>query len=427
MEISRTKQPDIQVPERIDVPVTEKYISTNGIPVHIVNINDTQDIVRISLVFRAGTRFQSYPFQASSTLYLLKEGTKNFTSAEISEKLDFYGAYFDVSIDRDYSIVTVCTLTKFLDRILEIYSDIIANPVFPENELLIYAGKRKQSLRIEREKISHIARELFGKLLFGDSHPYGVASPPEDYDNLTVAKLKEFHSGFYTAGNCFAVISGKINDFESQKIMRFMEAVPSGKGKEFGELSFSNCREHGFIEKEGAVQSAIRIGKVLFNRNHPDFIGMQVLNTILGGYFGSRLIANLREDKGYTYGIYSTMVNLEATGYMAVATEVGADVTDDAVKEIYKEIRRLRDEPVGDTELQIVKNILTGEYLRIIDGPFGIADVTIENIQNGVGNDYINYSLQRIKNITPEELMSLARKYLEDDTFTEAVVGKREL
>jgi len=427
MTINRAIQPDIKVPESINIPVAEMVVCKNGIPLHAINIDDNQDVMRVSLVFKAGTRFQDFPFQAFSMVNLLKEGTRNFTSSEISEKMDFYGAYYDASIDRDYCVVTVCTLTKFLGRVLELFTEIITEPTFPGKELKIFADKRKQHLDIEREKLSFNARELLGKLLFGATHPYGVTYPSGEYEKVTTRMLRDFHKESFVAENCFAVMSGKFSVSDIKNVKDFLSHIQSGAPKLFEPLLFNTIPHKEFLEKENAVQSAIMVGKLLFNRNHEDYIGMQVLNTILGGYFGSRLISNIREEKGYTYGIYSTMVNLEATGYMAIATEVGVEFTDATLSEIYKGIELLRNEPIGEFELNTVKNILTGEYLRIIDGPFGIADVTIENIQNGVDNSYINYSLQKIKNTTPEELMRLAKKYLKPGSFTEVVVGKKNI
>lgn len=425
MTVNREIQPGFRIPDHVKVHFPDKARTANGIDFYSINIDDTQDVVRLSLVFRAGTRFQTAPFQASATLNMLREGTKNYSASEISEKIDFYGAYLDLALDRDYSVVTVCVLSKFLPEILELLEDMIVNPLFPESELEIYKNKRRQALIIEREKISFIAREQMLKALFGEEHPYGISYPAECYDGIDKVGLEDFHKRFYNSANCFAVASGKLSGDDLSAIEAFLGNVPDGEKPDFAQLPETEQQADVYVEKEGAVQSAIRMGKLMFPRNHPDYTGMQVLSTVLGGYFSSRLIANLREDKGYTYGIFSSMVNLESTGYLAIATEVHADATNDAVSEIFAEMRRLREELVGEEELTVVKNIMTGEYLRILDGPFGIADVTIENIQNGNDNDYVNTSLQEIKAITPRRLKELAEKYLTEDGFSVVVVGKR--
>ena len=167
----------------------------------------------------------------------------------------------------------------------------------------------------------------------------------------------------------------------------------------------------------------MRVGRLLFPRTHPDFVGMQVVAAILGGYFGSRLMQNLREEHGYTYGVMAAMVNFEQEGYLAIATQVAREKREEAIREIYFEIERLRHELISEEELQMVKNVMIGEILRILDGPFGIADVTIENIMCGMDNSATEQSVQRIFSITPEEIKHLAEKYLKRDDLVVVVAG----
>ena len=402
-----------------------EIVAENGVRWYAIEAGE-QEVIRLSLVFRAGTRFQARPFLASATVNMLAEGTEKLSAQEIAEQIDFYGAYYDVSVDRDYAMVSVCCLSKFLPQMLELLEQVVVHPVFPEEELRIYANKRKQALKIEREKVSYRSRELFGEALYGKDHPYGFYASENDYDTLTVDDLKVFYEKHFTAKNCFAVSSGKMSKEDGKLIFDFLHRLPSGKEVSFNELPAVPTVANKSEAWEGALQSSIRIGKVLFPRNHPDYIGMQVLMMVLGGYFGSRLMSNLREERGYTYGVMSTMVNLESSGYLAIATEVGAPFTADAVKQIFHEIGRLREEPVPAEELAMVKNMITGEFMRILDGPFGIADVTIENIQGGITNQYVNDYLREVKAITPERLKGLADQYLHEAGFVTVVVGKPE-
>jgi predicted Zn-dependent peptidase len=423
MSPNRTEQPDILIPDRVRVPYPSQTAFPNGMTWYDIAAGD-QQVVRLSLVFRAGTRFQTKPFTASATVNMLAEGTQRWTAQEISERIDFYGAYYDVSVDRDYAVVSVACLSRFLPQMLELLDQVVVRPVFPQADLRIYTGKRQHVLRVEREKVSFRAREMFGEALFGAGHPYGSYFSETEYDKVTPADLKAFHEAHYRAGNGFAVTSGHVTEEDRRLIAAFLDRLPGGAQAAFDELPPVRTTAESGEEREGALQSAIRIGKVLFPRTHPDFIGMQVLATVLGGYFGSRLMSNLREERGYTYGVMATMVTMEQTGYLAVATEVGAEFTPQAVEQIYAEIDRLRTEPVGDEELAMVKNTITGEFMRILDGPFGIADVTIENVQNGLTNSSVNDYLQQVKAITPERLLDLANRYLTREGFATVVVGK---
>ncbi len=404
--------------------MAEVCYSEEGVALHKVLVKD-HNVLRLSIVFNAGVKYQHSPFVASSTLNMMSEGTQKYTAEELAEIQDFYGLNYEATMDRDYAIVSVCTLPKFLPQALEMLEQMVIYPRFDKNDLERYAQKRKQQIQIRRQKISYRAQELFARALFGQEHPYGCSYDAELYDNLTPEMLCEFHKKHYTRDNCFAVCSGNLTDVYVGEIAKMLDRIPKGDSA-CVEPTFGEIEQTPVITEsvDDSLQSALRMGRMLFTRNHPDFNGMQILSTILGGYFGSRLISNLREERGYTYGIYSTMVNLARSGYLAISTEVAAETTEDSLRQIRYEMARLRDELVSDEELSAVKNIMIGDIMRILDGPFGIADVTIENIQNGTDNSTVVDFFNEIKNVTPQRIRELARKYLTEDDFVTVIVGK---
>lgn len=420
----RTQPPKTGLPQSIALPTTQTTTLNNGIKLMSLKAG-TQNVLRLSIVFRAGTRYQSAPFVASAMLNMLSEGSRGFSSSAIADHLDFYGIYYDTNIDRDYSMITISCLNKFLGETLTLLEDMVTNPLFDENELRIYATKRKQNIRIEREKPSFIAREEFSKALFGESHPYGVASDEALYDSLTRSDLLDHYSKYYSADNCFAVCSGMIEEDELERIKAFLNTIPRREVHSHEGFALPISIPEVIVERSGALQSSIRMGKVLFTKSHPDFSAMQILSTVLGGYFGSRLVSNLREDKGYTYGIYSAMVTLEKEGYFAIATDVAAEHTAQAVEQIKFEIERLRSELIPTEELDMVRNTIIGELMRLIDGPFGIADITIESEQCGMDNGMVNDFLDQVKSVTPERLLDMAIEYLDPATLTTVIVGKK--
>ena len=267
------------------------------------------------------------------------------------------------------------------------------------------------------------AREAFARALFGERHPYGISYDGALYDTLTRADVETFYRTHYTAENCFVVCSGRITDDERQAVAAIAEQIPHG-AKALPELPAPQTTHEVKVAHAGAVQSSIRIGRLLFGREHPDFVGMQVVAAALGGYFGSRLMQNLRERHGYTYGVVAAMVNFDRAGYLAIATQVGTEATQAALSEIYAEIERLRTEPMDEEELTLVKNIMAGEMMRILDGPFGIADVTIENILCGTDNSVIDENLRRIRTMTPADVQRLAQKYLAREDLVTVVAGE---
>lgn len=415
------QQPDIIIPSSVDMPMAEVTTTANGVKIYSLTSDDFE-VVRFTLVFHAGTSMQHKPFAASATANMLGEGSTNMTAQQIAEKLDFYGSYFDVNIDRDYTYISFCSLCKFFTPTAEVAREILLHPAFPEREFDIYRTKRKQSLRIERQKVDMQSREMLSEALFGKEHPYGMSASEELYDELSTADLRDLYNKLYTANNCFVVCSGHITAKTLKQIESIVNELPSGIAHE---ISFPEPNVTHLMRRDipTALQSSIRIGRLLFGRSHPDFVGMQVVAAILGGYFGSRLMQNLREEHGYTYGVMAAMINFDKEGYLAIATQVAREHREDALREIYFEIERLRNELVDEDELQMVKNVLIGEILRILDGPFGIADVTIENIMCGMDNSATQRSVEQIFAITPARIKQLAAEYLSREELVVVVAG----
>ncbi|MCF8303465.1 MAG: insulinase family protein [Bacteroidales bacterium] len=431
MSNSRTKQPEIQsldtenLVDNLIQPV--KYKLDNGIPVYLLNSGKIA-LSRIEFIFPAGTWFQDASLVARSTNSLLKEGTSGNSSEEISRKLDYYGAHLDNNISKDNAYIELYSLNKHLKNTLPVVEDIIKNAVFPQHEFEIFANKQKHNYLINSQKVSYLARTHFTEYLFGAEHPYGQRLNPEDFDRISREQLIAFHKAHYSADQCKIIVAGLVDE-------DVIGLLNDHFGKEdWSYKALNGAREYQvipspelrhFIPKEEALQSALRIGKRMFNRKHPDYIGMQVVNTILGGFFGSRLMKNIREDKGYTYGIGSALIPLHRSGVFFITSEVGAEVAGKAVEEIYKELKKLRDEAVNDEELHLVKNYMSGTFLRSIDGPIAAADRLKDILEYDLDYHYYAKFLKRIKTITAEEIRELANRYLTENTLHELIVGKK--
>lgn len=426
--LNRNSPPAIQSLGRINFPQPEISQLSNGIKVYQFNLG-TQDVISIEMMFDAGSWFQKKPFTAMATNLMLREGTKNFSARELSETLDYFGAHFENTTERDSAYITLYSLNKHLSNTLPLLSEIVKNPVFPEGEYTVLAGKQLQMLEVNRQKVNFLARTHFNSILFGSDHPYGTYLEPDDIAKVNTEDLADFHKTQYHSGNCTLIVAGRI------KPGMINELEAHFGGNDWGgnnstqiqySLSGSDLKNH-FHLKEGAMQSAIRIGGMMFSRSHPDFAGMKVLNAILGGYFGSRLMNNLREDKGYTYGIGSSVVPLRKGGYFVISGEVGADVTKEALTEIKFELNRLCTEQVGENELSLVRNYLIGEMLRAVDGPFAQADLYRELIEDGLGISHFEELIHTIRHINAQQLQDLAIKYLDPEDLFTLVVGPEEI
>ena len=430
MMLDRKSMPGLALESKINIIQAQSHSLPNGIPVYYVNAG-TQDVIKIEVIFRAGSREQDVPLVAGSTNSMLEEGTKKHTSEEIASLLDYYGSFLETSVQQDYASVTIYTLGKHLDKALPILEEIIKEPSFPQSELEIYLHNNKQRFLVDEQKERVVAAKNFPSLLFGDSHPYGHKTRLEEYDGVKREYLEAFHKKYYTPGNCAIIASGRVDEKLLNKIGDYF-----GKDTIAHHLPFTihNYVPHSAKEKvnyipspkKDSVQSAIRMGRVLFLKTHEDAIPFQILNTILGGYFGSRLMSNIREDKGYTYGISSSVVFLQHAGYFNIGSEVGSAVCEAAVIEIYKELDRLCNEPVPADELQLVKNYLRGNFMRSMDGPFALADrfkhIWLHNMDYSYYEKYVN----ALSTITAKELMEMANKYLQKESIYELVVGAKK-
>ena len=396
----------------------------NGLPVYSVFSGD-QDLVRMEFIFENVNWDVSKPLQAIGVNALLNSGTHQYSARQIAERIDFYGAFLQTAYTQDHATVTLYTLSKYLPLVLPIVQDVIVNAQFPQSELDTYVRNQSQKLLVNLEKNSFLSRKEFAHSLFGDT-AYGVDIRGEHYASLNQVDLVAYHKAAYTPNNCTIVVAGKFDEeafaLLNQQFGRgWTKSNATKNAFTFG----SEEKRKVYIEKPDSLQSAVRIGLMAVNRKHPDFSGLQVVNCILGGYFGSRLMNNIREDKGYTYGIGSSLASLQHAGYISIATEVGVDVCAAALDEIYKEISLLRDELVGPDELNLVRNFMLGSTLGSLENVFSHAD-KFKNIHfYGLDYGYYEAYINTVKTITAEEVQQLAQKYLVLNHFNEVVVGKK--
>jgi zinc protease len=425
--LNRTIPPQYKLIDKINIAkATTNYLS-NGIPIHSINAG-SQDVVRIDFVFNAGNWYSNKPIIASATNSLMNEGTKKYSSYEIAEHFDFFGAYISFSVDNDFASISLLSLNKNISEILNYTEEMIKNSVFPEKELKMYLTKQKQKFNLESTKVKSLARRKLKEVIFGKNHPYSDYLEETDFDSVKLNDIKNFFLQVYGANNCQIFVAGKISDAIMRELENHFGGIDWALTNRMIEPTYKFRSDENkliYIEKKDAVQSALRIGKPLFNKLHEDYMGMQVVNTILGGYFGSRLMTNIREDKGYTYGIGSMLVSLKYAGYFVIVSEVGIDVTKKAVDEIYIELKKLREDLVPEKELQLVKNYILGEFVRMFDGPFALLDSFKSISLYNLNYDYYDRFIDTVKNIESKEILSLSNKYLKQESFYELIVGKK--
>jgi len=419
-------QPPVFPVERVIIPDVKLLNLNNGVPVYIIDAG-TEEIMRLEIIFRAGQSKEYMPLLSSTTNMMLSEGSQNFRSEELNRLFDYYGTFLHLSPEKDLSGVVLFFLNKYTRKVLELTRELLFRPAFPDPELKALMKKRLRWFLVNREKVSNRAIDQFFESAFGRSHPYGCQLNEQDFEMMNPTIIKEFHSRYYTPDNMAVIISGKIHD-ETIELLNtyFGETYLANKQTETPVILIEGDKtKKVHIEKQTAVQTAIRIGSLTINKRHHDYPGLKILNTILGGYFGSRLMKNIREDKGFTYGINASVSSLDLSGYKVISTEVSPRNCQKTIDEIYNEIRLLQSFPVNNDEMAVVRNYMSGEMVRMFDGPFAIAESFRSAWEFGLDNNYYHYLSEKILKIEPDEIIELARTYYNIDELYQVTVGPK--
>ncbi|MHB1921014.1 MAG: M16 family metallopeptidase [Chitinophagaceae bacterium] len=394
----------------------------NGIPVYYFS-GENQETMLVDLVFPAGSWMETENLVASATNYLMKNGTSRFSALDINEKVEFYGAYLNRTANHEYANYTLHCLSKHIGELLPVLQEVILDPVFPEEELSLYRQNMKQKLAVNLQKNDFVANRAIDRYLFGEFHPYGRVGTMMAYDDLQRQSLTGFYKKHYTYNHCQIFVAGNIPENMLDLLNQFF-----GRDKWNGE-SIHHRQDFPILPAEEkkfritndpkGVQGAIRVARPFPNRYHPDFPKMHFLNVVFGGYFGSRLMSNIREEKGYTYGIHSQLYNLRQQSAINIQTEAGIEVCEATLQEIYREMDILQQELVPEEELMLVRNYMMGSILGDLDGAFQVLQRWKNLILNDLDEHYFYNHIQIIQKISAEELLQLARQYYHRDAFYE--------
>lgn len=423
--MNRAIEPPINIISSVTLPHYELRHLDNGVPLYLINAGE-QDVVKIELMYNAGKWYEEQNLVADFTNRLLRGGAAGKTAKQIADTFDYYGTNINYSAGFETAGATLYSLSRNAEKTLPLLAEIFSQADFPESELSIAINNRKQRLQVDMEKNDFIANRVFVSSLFGNVHPYGRVTEPADFEKFGVGELQSFYKRYYNAANLVIIVSGRFDENLVQELNKYFgskamlgQVAPAGLAYKIE--SATQLVNH--TEKVGSVQSALVCGNLTINKHHPDFQKLSVLNTLFGGYFGSRLMSNIREEKGYTYGIYSSFVSYPHHGFIEIATEVGKDVREAALGEIEKEINILRSELVPEDELQIVKNYMSGKILRSVDGPLKYSETLKGLILYNQDDTYIQELLNTVRSVTAADLLELANKYLHYESMYKVTVG----
>lgn len=418
------KAPKIHPVSTIPLQRPEIHQLSNGAEVYDLRLGN-QDIIKIEWLFDAGRWFETKPLVARLTAQQLKTAIVGYSADQLADFFDFYGAKIKFYDDFDNVCIRLYCLTKHLSTLLPVVYELLLCPLFDEKELSQFCSRNIQTLKLELQKNDVLAYRAFTELLFGEKHPYGYNSIPDFYDNINRDDLLEHHKRCYNAHGCKVIVSGKTTDAILNLIQQYTLNIPKGNEEIMLNIpSFPESVPQIFQQQAGktSTQASIRIGCRLFDKNHPDYHAFYFVNTLLGGYFGARLMQNLREDKGYTYSIYASMETMRHGGYFYIYTDVNTDVKDAALAEIYHELERLQHEPVPVEEMNMLKNYSLGMFLNAVDGVFNVSTVIRELVEENISFDFFEQMVEKTNNITAEEVMEIAKKYFKREDLCEVLV-----
>lgn len=420
---NRRTPPNIYLPPATYLPKARHWTLRNGLQVVAIG-GAKAPILRLELIFDAGRPYERQRLLARAANQLITEGSRSKSAAELERFFEYYGTSLRTPNHFDTGHLVVFTILSHLPHILPVLAEVIAEPAFTEADFAIFIKRSKQALREDLSDPDTIAYRHFTEDVFGPDHPYGYNGQLEDYKTLSLPDVKAHYKRTYGAANAKLLVAGQINAEVEALIDRYLGQLPSGEAQQAEQWTEQKERPGLLqIQRPKAQQSLIRQGGQLFSRDHPDYPGMTVLNTIFGGFFGSRLMRNIREDKGYTYGIDSSIDFMRHGGFLTIAADVANENLSKVRQEIALEIEKLQQDRVSPSELDLVRAFLLGDLLAEVDGPMNIAEryqtILVENSQT----EHFDRLVDEVRSIDADRIRELAQTYLNTSAFWEVVLG----
>ncbi|MEL6673749.1 MAG: pitrilysin family protein [Bacteroidota bacterium] len=425
--LDRSQAPAAAPFHHIPLPAYRQRTLSNGMRVFLLPFGSVE-VVQVQALFRTGVAYQTKTGLARFTTRNMLEGTTSYTSLEFAQTLDRYGAWINPEVGNESLAFSLATITDNLPHTLPLLREVLTQPTFPAEEYEQLKDRSAQKMQVSEQKTSYQAKRRFRRAMFGKAHPYGNQFGREELALLSREDLQAFYQEELHPQHMLLSVVGK---FEEESLMAQLEAH-FGDISHAGELDRTSRAatakgqwETGriYVEREG-LQASLQLGHRGVNRFHPDYYHISIMNTLLGGYFGSRLMKNIREEKGYTYGIYSRNVSQRYEGYFVVGADVGNEYIEPTISEIKKEMKLLMDKGVESQELEVVKNYLLGQSISHRETPFDLGDLLRFSWAMDITFAEIDKKFQIITDIQPADIQEMAQKYLRPDDMLEVVAGQ---
>ena len=387
--------------------------------------SNTTELVKLDLLFEAGSTYQHKKLCAAATVKLMTVATKTMNSSEMAEFIDYRGILIEADSQIYQASLTFYFMRHFADEFLPVVREILVNPAFDSDDYRVWRERRRQEILSEEQKPSTIARREFYCSLFGEKHPLGAYATASDLDKLSLEDIRTYHKERYVASNKTVVVSGAIDEDLTNKVCSILDVSDKCQDiRSHFNIDVTHSQTVSHFALESATQTAIRVGRIIpLSWDSDDYARFMLLCTVLGGYFGSRLMQNLREDKGYTYGIYARSQIYRDVVVFYITANVSGGMAQQSLSEIHNELSRLCNEPIPDEELQLVKAVMIGDFLRSIDGIFERSARFCDMYATCVTERLTNNLQRALMETTPKELQVLASQYLQPESMTICVAG----
>jgi len=419
MLLDRTTPPLVHAVADISLPNVLSE-SINGIKTH-THLEKGSGTFKIELLTNGSQLYSDTSALSQLAIRMLNEGTQSKTSAQLAEAVDSIGSFLEVSPGFDHATISIYGLAKYFEENLQILSELIYQPLFSDNSLENLKNKEIDKLKTNLEKGSYISSINLRKNLFGTNHAYGRFLTEQEIQSVTSKEINNFHGSntlnfeIYSAGDL-------PKDYESLLAKYFLPF--NERNSSLVQISAPTTQpENSAYKNPKFVQSSIKFGKRLFNRSHPNYYNFILMNELLGGFFGSRLMKNIREDKGFTYGIHSNLYSLLHDGYFLIGTDVNKENEQETIDEVIKEIKLLQSELVQQEELDTVKNYMIGVFVNAFSSPFAGIDKFKTLNSQGINKAFYGQYVSSIKAISAENLRETANQYLQTDSLSLSIAG----
>ncbi len=428
-EIRKTP-PAPLAPVSFDIPTPFQTTLDNGLRVIVIE-NQRLPLVSYRLAFATGDANDPADSTglASAITSLLTEGTSEYSSLKLAEKIERFGASISASASDDFTIVAASALSLYSSDILHLLAEVVLRPTFPEEELDLYRRNTVENLKFQRSQPGFLAGEQAARLIYG-KHPYATVSPKAaDIEKLDRAALARFHAETFIPNNAMMIVVGDVNtdEFLAELKELFGDWQPGTKPTaEFDAPVKRDSRSLTIVDRTGSAQANIVISNLGVKRVDPDYFPLIVMNQVLGAGASSRVFMNLREEKGYTYGAYTRLDTKKLAGEFEATAEVRTAVTGESLKEFFYELGRIRDEKVGDDELIDAKNFLTGVFPLRAETQEGLTNLIVNQYLYGLPENYLQTYRDNVNAVTADDVQRIAVKHVRPDEVAIVIVGDAE-